>query len=274
MIGVLTAVAVSATIVGTRARGSGPAPSASAAPHHEAAPENAAPRTPPKRVRRDSVLVPLATGNPSESFWQMHESAPLVEPDEEARPVTVLLHGMCADSSWTCDWLQYFAMAPQWQICPRATRKCSTEPGYSWTHVTDTRRIVELSLATLKQRHGERLRDDSIVVAGFSLGAHAIAGFVHDLARLTPPPVRLRGVVVQGAPVHFSAGDLRKLGLRIAFTAGDLDGAAPAMRAEAEKLRSEGVDSRYVSLGKDESHFSSVGTGRTIAQLIDWCRGD
>jgi predicted esterase len=266
--------AVPATIVAKRARGSGPAPSASAALFNEAAPESATPRTPPKPVRRDSVLVPLSTGNPSEAFWQMHEAAPLIEPDDETRPVTLLLHGMCADSSWTCDWLQYFPMAPQWQVCPRATRKCSTEPGYSWTNATDTRRIVELSLATLKQRHGERVRDDSIVVAGFSLGSHAIAGLVRELARQAPRALRLRGIVVQGAPVHFSAADLRKLGARIAFTAGDLDGAAPAMRAEAEKLRREGIDSRYASLGKDESHFSSVATGRTIAQLIDWCRRD
>jgi predicted esterase len=271
---VVFAVAVPATIVATRARGSGPVPQTSEASPNGAAAESAAPRTPPKVVRRDSVRVPLSTGDPSEAFWQMHEAAPLIEPDEEARPVTLLLHGMCADSSWTCDWLQYFPMAPAWQVCPRAPRKCSTEPGYSWTNAGDTRRIVELSMATLVQRHGARVRDDSVVIAGFSLGAHAIAGLVRELARQTPPAMRLRGVVVQGAPVHFSAVDLRKLGARIALTAGDLDRAAPALRAEAEKLRREGIDSRYVSLGKDESHFSSVATGRTIAELIDWCRGD
>jgi hypothetical protein len=249
-------------------------PRAAVLPPPSAAPSDTpAPRDPPRRVRHDSVRVVLSTGNPREAFWQMHEAEPLIVPDEEPRPVTLLFHGMCADSSWTCDWLQYFAMAPQWQLCPRAPSPCSSEPGYRWTGAADTRRLVELSIATLKERHGARVRDDSVVLAGFSLGAYAVAGLVRELARQPSPSLGVRGILAQGAHVHFSAADVRKLGARIALTAGDLDGAAPAMRAEADQLRRHGIDARYVSLGTDESHFSSVSTGKTVAELIDWCRG-
>jgi predicted esterase len=229
--------------------------------------------TPPRRVRRDSVRVALDTGRPSEAFWQMHESAPLVVPDDGPRPVTILLHGMCADSSWTCDWLQYFDMQPQWQICPRAPGRCRSEPGYSWTDRAETRRVVELALATLKDRHGERVRDDSVVIAGFSQGAYALAGLVHDLASRPSPSLNVRGILAQGAHVHFAPADVRALGVRVALAAGDLDRAAPAMRAEAERLVRAGVEARFASLGREEGHFTSVSTGRTVAQLIDWMRG-
>jgi hypothetical protein len=265
-----TLVACSKRANGTDvSKGLAPAPSSSSSIEtHPVRPD------PPRRVRQDSVRVPLKTGNPREDAWQMHEAAPLIVPDREPRPVTLLFHGMCADSSWTCDWLQYFEMAPQWQVCPRAPHKCAAEEGYSWTGAAETRRLVELSLATLKERHGDRVRDDATVFAGFSLGAYAVAALVHEFAQRPPSSFRVRGVVAQGAHVHFSSADLRALGARVALAAGDLDAAAPAMRAEAEKLQREGVDVRYVSLGKDESHFTSVSTGKTVAQLIDWCRGE
>jgi hypothetical protein len=31
---------------------------------------------------------------------------------------------------------------------------------------------------------------------------------------------------------------------------------------------------RYVSLGADEGNFIAVSTGKTVAQLVDWCRGE
>jgi hypothetical protein len=85
--------------------------------------------------------------------------------------------------------------------------------------------------------------------------------------------LRVRGILAQGAHVHFAAEDLRALGVRVALAAGDLDRAAPAMQAEARRLERAGVPARFVSLGSDEGHFTSVSTGRTVAQLIDWCRG-
>jgi predicted esterase len=200
----------------------------------------------------------------------MHESAPLVDPDDAPRSVTVLLHAMCADSTWMCDWLQYFAMQPQWQICPRAPRRCRGE-GFQWGSAAESRRTIEAAVAALEERQGARVRDDAVVLAGFSQGAYALADLVRDLAR-RPWGLRVRCILAQGARVRFSGPDLRTLGVRLVLTAGDRDSAAPAMRAEAERLRREGADARYASLGKDEGHFISVSTGKIVAALIDECR--
>lgn len=238
----------------------------------ESAVSAAASAPPPRRVRHDSVRVTV-TGGPGDD-WVMHESAPLVEPSTEPRPVTVLLHALCADDYWTCDWLQYFAMAPQWQLCPRAPVACGGG-GYQWTApAAVTRRLLEQSVATAEAAHGDQVRQGSVVLAGFSQGAFAVATVVHDLAGHPGSPLHVRGVLVQGAPVHFAAADLVHLGARVALVAGELDAAAPAMRAEAASLARAGVEARYVSLGKDEGHFISVTTGAVVASLVDWALGE
>jgi predicted esterase len=206
--------------------------------------------------------------------WVMHESAPLVEPNTGARPVTVLLHALCADDHWTCDWLQYFAMAPQWQLCPRAPVACGGG-GYQWTApAAVSRRLLERSVATTESAHAGQVRAGSVVLAGFSQGSFAVAAVVHDLAAHPGSTLGVRGVLVQGAPVHFVPADLLRLGVRVALAAGELDAAAPAMRAEAAALARAGVDARYVSLGKDEGHFISVSTGAIVAGVVDWARGE
>jgi predicted esterase len=132
---------------------------------------------------------------------------------------------------------------------------------------------MERALENSEARNGDRVLDDSVVLAGFSQGAYAIASLVHDLALHPSAVIHLRGVVVQqGAAVHLSPADVRALGIRIALVVGDRDGAAAAMRAEAARLQRAGVDVRFESLGKSEGHFASVATGRIVGELIDWCR--
>src|SRR5262249_2519240 len=103
------AVALSAILVSLCARRAEPNGRAATA-HVPSSPETPAPPRappePPRRVRHDGALVPLDTGA-AKKTWIMHETAPLIEPDEEPRPITLLLHGMCSDPKWTCDWFQY-----------------------------------------------------------------------------------------------------------------------------------------------------------------------
>jgi predicted esterase len=222
----------------------------------------------PQRVRHDGVGVALASDD-----WSMRETEPLIVPDTERRPVTLLLHAICSDPTWTCDWLQYSELAPQWQLCPRAPTSCGGG-GYKWTaSVTDTRRLLELSLATLKARHAARVRDDTVVLVGLSQGAYAVAAVVHDLATSSaaPSPLKVKGIVLHGAQTHLAATDVHRLGARVALAAGDLDGAAPSMRAQALELRRQGVEARFVSLGP-VGHFIPVSSGMAIAELIDWTR--
>jgi predicted esterase len=272
-------VAPSLVLAACRGRASDDGTNAAASSRHAVTQEPPAAQSmpapmpePPRRVRRDSVPAGIASATAGEG-WVMHESAPLIEPDAEPRPVTVLFHAICADDNWTCDWLQYFAMAPQWQLCPRAPVACSGG-GYQWTASAGVmRKLVEESVVTTKARHGDLVREDATVLAGFSQGSYAVAALTHDLATRPGSPLRVKGVLVQGAGVHFVPADVRQLGLRVALVAGDLDAASPAMRAEADRLVRAGVEARYVSLGKDEGHFISVSTGKTVAQALDWCRG-
>jgi hypothetical protein len=226
----------------------------------------------PHRVRRDGVGVPLESGNPREA-WLMRETAPLVEPDAEPRPITVLFHSICYEPTWTCDWLQYSEVAPQWQICPRAPTPCAGD-GYRWGGGTaEIRRLVDVSMATLVTRHDGRVVPDRTVLAGFSNGAYAVAALVRDLARHPDPSLGVRGVVLFGAEAHVAAADARALGLRVGFTAGDLDGAALSMRREIAGLRAQGIEARFVSLGK-VGHFIPVETATAVGELVDWARGE
>jgi hypothetical protein len=78
---------------------------------------------------------------------------------------------------------------------------------------------MERALENSEARNGDRVLDDSVVLAGFSQGAYAIASLVRDLALHPSDVIHLRGVVVQGAAVHLSPADVRALGIRIALVA-------------------------------------------------------
>src|SRR5262249_32286318 len=137
----------------------------------------------------------------------------------------------------------------------------------------DVRRVVELSLATVKERHGARVRDDGTVLVGYSNGAFAVVSLVQALARAPEATVPVKGVVLFGAEVDLPAADLRTLGARVGLTAGDLDGSSYRMRAQADSLHRQGVEARFVSLGR-VGHVIPQSTSPAIGQLIDWVRGE
>jgi predicted esterase len=203
----------------------------------------------------------------------VRETEPLVDPDDAPRPVTIAFHSLCFDPQWTCDWFRPGDFAPQWQLCPRAPTPCGGG-GYRWdAGPRDVRRLVELSLATVKERHGTRVRDDGTVLVGYSNGAFAVASLVHALAQEPEAPVHVKGVVLFGAEVDLSAADVKTLGARVGLTAGDLDGSSYRMRAGADALKRQGVEARFVSLGR-VGHVIPQATSPAIGQLIDWARGD
>jgi predicted esterase len=229
------------------------------------------PPRPPQRVKHPGVGVDLESGDPRKP-WLMRETSPLVEPDLEPRPITILFHGICNEPTWTCDWFQYSNLGPQWQLCPRGPVACGGN-NYRWDgDVRETRRMVEAAVAKVKERHGARVRDDSIVLAGFSNGAYGLAALVHHLAQTHDSKLHIRGLVFFGADVTVSAADVRALGARVGFTAGDQDGSSHSMRAQAAALARQGIETRYVSLGKKIGHFIPVDSATPIAELIDWTR--
>jgi predicted esterase len=218
------------------------------------------------------VVVALNTGDPRDD-WLMRETAPQIDPDTVPRPVTVAFHSLCYDPQWTCDWFRPGELAPEWQLCPRAPTPCEGG-GFRWDAGPDrVRRLFELSLDAAKERHGASLRDDSIVLVGYSNGAVAVASLVHALAQQREPLAAVKGIVLFGAGVDLAAADVVKLGARVGLTAGDMDAAAPHLRAEADALRRQRVEARFVSLGR-VGHVIPQSTSEAVAQLIDWTRGE
>jgi len=86
------------------------------------------------------------------------------------------------------------------------------------------------------------------------------------------PRESIRGVVLFGAGTALAAEDLRKLDARAGFAAGELDGTAAAMRANAEALRRQGIDARFVSLGH-VGHVLSRSTSKILGELVDRAHG-
>lgn len=227
-----------------------------------ASPPPAAPSVTPRRIARDGVTIALEGGG------VMRETAPYLEPDRDPRPVTVLLHALCSDEKWLCDWLQWGDLSPQWQLCPRAPKTCGNG-GAQWTASgAETRATIERALATTRARHGARV-GDRLVLVGMSQGAYAVTHVLRELA--ARPGLVVRGVVLHGARVNLSAPEVR--GMRVVLAAGEQDGAAPAMRALAASLRAQGVEARWASFGK-VGHFLPVGTATTMSELIEWARGE
>ncbi|MGZ3477550.1 MAG: alpha/beta hydrolase [Polyangiales bacterium] len=220
----------------------------------------------PHRALHDGVTVAIEGGT-------IRETAPYLEPDAERRPVTMILHALCADEKWMCDWLQHGDLGPQWQICPRAPIACGNG-GAQWSApTTDVLHLLEHALAATKSRHPDRVRDEGLVLAGMSQGAYAIARLVHELAEHPSPTLKPKGLVLHGASITLSPVDLKKLGVRVVLAAGDDDGAAPKMKALANALKSQGVEARYASFGP-VGHFLPVDTASTMAELIAWARGE
>jgi predicted esterase len=226
------------------------------------APSIASPATSPS----PSALFVMKHGSPVplNDAWLMNETEPMLTIDNEPRPVTFILHALCADQRWMCDWLQYGHLAPQWQLCPRGELTCG--PGqYKWNGVAeDTRKMLELALDKAHERHGARVRDDATVLVGMSQGAYAVAALMKH-----KPSFPIRGIILHGAHVQLAANDVR--GLRVVLCAGEQDGAAPHMKQLAESLSKQGITARYASFGK-VGHFLPVDSAIVMAELIDWTR--
>jgi predicted esterase len=205
----------------------------------------------------------------------MHEASPYLSPDDAPRPVTFILHAICADEIWMCDWLQWSGdLSPQWQLCPRAPSRCDAAgTQWKWTaNGAETLALLQRALDSAKQRHGARI-GDAIVLVGMSQGAYEVARVLHVLAQQPTPTLAVRGVVLHGAQVSLRPSDLKKLDVRVVLAAGDEDAAAPHMRALAAALKANGVDARWASFGADVGHFLPVDSAKPMAELIAWARG-
>jgi hypothetical protein len=154
-------------------------------------------------------------------------------------PETVVyLHGIHGRAENGCPYFRDGARALGWLVCPEAN--AVEAPGFTWA---GSPRDVRAIVARAEQATGAADASPGVLV-GFSQGAYVALDLVH---------VRLgsyRGLVLLGAAVAPSAADLRAAGVtRVVLGAGTRDGSYAPLLATAARLRREGVDVRFVSLG-------------------------
>jgi predicted esterase len=164
--------------------------------------------------------------------------------DDAARPVTVMLHGMCGHPQSACAPFVDVSTSRGWLVCPRGEDVCGG--GTRWRlNGPDDARLVDASVRAVASGHDGRVDDAAPrVIVGFSLGGTAAVRIAE--ASLG----RYMGLVVIASQVHPDAAALRKAGVkRVVLAAGDLDMTSAPLQKDALTLEAQGVPTRFVSLG-------------------------
>jgi hypothetical protein len=164
------------------------------------------------------------------------------EPGSGALTV-VYLHGIHGLPKNGCPWLRSGASELGWLVCPEANTQLANGT-FSWGGTVLSQYAVVARAERAAQANGAST-DAADVLVGFSQGAYVALDLVH--AHLG----RHRGLVLIGADVTPSRAMLQAGGVsRIVLGAGDLDGASAPMKRAVEALVREGMDARFVSLGR------------------------
>lgn len=160
-----------------------------------------------------------------------------------AKPLTVVyLHGIHGRAENGCPWLKEGASEIGWLVCPSANEHLANDT-FSWAGTVADRRAVVARAERAAHAQGADPSGAGVLV-GFSQGAYVALDLVHARLGL------YRGLVLIGADVEPARADLEAAGVdRIVLAAGDLDGASTSMRSAAERLRRDGMQARFVSLG-------------------------
>lgn len=164
---------------------------------------------------------------------------------EAARPVTVLLHGMCGHPQSACGPFVDVSTSRGWLVCPRGEDVCGG--GTRWRlQGPDDSKLVEASVHAVASEHqGEVDLTAPRVLVGFSLGGIAAV----QIAQASSGTYA--GLVVIASQVHPDAAMLRKAGVkRVVLAAGDLDMTSAPLQQDAQALAAQGMPTRFVSLGK------------------------
>jgi predicted esterase len=156
-----------------------------------------------------------------------------------------MLHGMCGHPESACAPFVDVSTSRGWLVCPRAEDACGG--GTRWRlHGPDDGQLVEGSVRALVRSHeGEVDASAPRVIVGFSLGGIAAVQIAQGTVG------KYAGLVVVASQVHPDADALKKAGVRrVVLAAGDFDMTSAPLQEDARKLASQGVLTRFVSLGK------------------------
>jgi hypothetical protein len=172
----------------------------------------------------------------------------------------VYLHGIHGLAKNGCPWLREGANQVGWLVCPEANVRLPNET-FSWGGSASEKRAIVAEAERAVPGNGPS------VLVGFSQGAYV----AEEL--LQTKQGSYRGIVFLAATVEPRASDLGKAGVkRVVLGAGELDGSYAPMKATAQRLEREGVEVRFVSLGK-VGHTYIAENGAPLAAAIAWAGG-
>ncbi|HEU4406417.1 MAG TPA: hypothetical protein VFS43_14225 [Polyangiaceae bacterium] len=195
---------------------------------------------------------------------------PPAEGSAGEKPLTMMLHGMCATPEWECPFFRKGAAASGYLLCGAGPALCGGGPGSRWSGAPGAlAKAVNASVEGLERRlpAGSKLGPGRALV-GYSLGA-AAASKVIELAR----PGEWSGLVVVNASAVPSAAQLRKAGVkRVALVAGERDMTAPKLKRAAKALEGAGLEARYFSLGPVGHYFGET-TEAALEAPLRWVHG-
>ena len=166
-----------------------------------------------------------------------------------ARPITVMLHGMCDIPENECPYFARVAAKDTWLICPRGTLTCASA-GATWAFSRRTE-TIDAAIRRVEAEHRGLVetRTNSTLI-GFSLGAFVAM----DLANREP--TRWAQVVLIGGKVVPDAKRLSGGTTHIVFGAGELDQSYSHMAASVRRLQRAGVAATFLSLGRVGHRFA------------------
>lgn len=180
-----------------------------------------------------------------------------------SKPLTVVyLHGIHGRAENGCPWLREGASEIGWLVCPSANEHLANDT-FSWGGTVAEQRAVVARAERAAQAEGADA-DSANVIVGFSQGAYVALDLVR--ARLG----RYRGLVLIGADVEPVKALLEAAGVgRIVLAAGELDASFGPLQRAAARLRREGVDVRFVDLGRI-GHSYQTTDKEALRDAIAW----
>jgi predicted esterase len=208
-----------------------------------------------------SGLALVAVGSAKAAAGGSHQTAPMRAPIElaetadlpgvvifparvsGARPITVVLHGMCGEPSRTCSHFAEQVTASANLVCPRASERCAGG-GVSWPQ-TGFAQAIEAAVERAKAALPEPADDtQGRTLIGYSLGAYRAL----EIAQSTPG--KYPRVMLIGAKISLNQRRLAENGvLRVLLSAGGWDMMHDPMQREAQRALHTGIVARFLDLG-------------------------
>jgi hypothetical protein len=246
---------------------------------------------PARRPRRRAPLASLAALSFATAAARGHAPAPPAPPGATAfgtegggravfyppaegaageRPLTVMLHGMCATPEWECPFFRKGATAAGGLLCVAGPAPCGGGPGSRWSGAPRAlAKAVGAAMGELARRApaGPGPGPERALV-GYSLGAAAASALV-----ATATPGEWTSLMVVNASTLPTASQVRKAGIgRVALVAGEHDMTAPKLKRAARAFAAAGVEAKYFSLGPVGHYFGET-TEAALEGPLRWLHG-